>query len=82
MISRFYWFISSDNFLVIAGRDAQQNELLVRKYMDKKCDIYIHASIHGASSVIIKNPNNISTKLMISTINQAATFCICRSKAL
>jgi predicted ribosome quality control (RQC) complex YloA/Tae2 family protein len=24
---KFYWFISSDNYLVISGRDAQQNEV-------------------------------------------------------
>jgi predicted ribosome quality control (RQC) complex YloA/Tae2 family protein len=29
---KFLWFVSSENFLVIAGRDAQQNELLVKKY--------------------------------------------------
>ena len=29
---KFLWFISSENFIVIAGRDAQQNELLVKKY--------------------------------------------------
>jgi predicted ribosome quality control (RQC) complex YloA/Tae2 family protein len=29
---RFNWFISSENFLVISGRDAQQNELIVKRY--------------------------------------------------
>ncbi len=31
---KFFWFISSENFLVVAGRDAQQNELLVKRYGD------------------------------------------------
>ena len=30
---KFFWFISSENYLVIAGRDMQQNELIVKKYM-------------------------------------------------
>lgn len=30
---RFHWFISSENYLVVSGRDAQQNELLVKRYM-------------------------------------------------
>ena len=30
---KFFWFISSENYLVIAGRDMQQNELLVKRYM-------------------------------------------------
>ena len=27
------WFISSENYLLIAGRDQQQNELLVKRYL-------------------------------------------------
>ncbi len=30
---KFFWFISSENYLVIGGRDQQQNELLVKKYL-------------------------------------------------
>ena len=30
---KFYWFISSENYLVIGGRDQQQNELVVKKYL-------------------------------------------------
>lgn len=30
---RFHWFVSSENYLVLSGRDAQQNELLVKRYM-------------------------------------------------
>lgn len=32
---KFNWFISSENYLVISGRDAQQNELIVKRYMSK-----------------------------------------------
>ncbi|XP_006611464.1 nuclear export mediator factor NEMF homolog isoform X1 [Apis dorsata] len=52
---KFYWFISSENYLVIGGRDQQQNELIVKRYL-KTGDIYVHADLTGASSVIIKNP--------------------------
>ncbi|KAL4721150.1 hypothetical protein ACJJTC_018207, partial [Scirpophaga incertulas] len=37
------------------GRDQQQNELIVKRYM-KPGDLYVHAEITGASSVVIKNP--------------------------
>ena len=37
---KFYWFISSENYLVIAGRDQQQNEHLVKRYM-APTDIYV-----------------------------------------
>ncbi|WJZ86798.1 hypothetical protein VitviT2T_006221 [Vitis vinifera] len=51
---KFNWFISSENYLVISGRDAQQNEMIVKRYMSKG-DLYIHADLHGASSTVIEN---------------------------
>ncbi|CAK9808303.1 Ribosome quality control complex subunit NEMF homolog [Anthophora plagiata] len=53
---KFYWFISSENYLVIGGRDQQQNELIVKRYL-KAGDLYVHADLTGASSVVIKNPS-------------------------
>ena len=38
----------------LGGRDAQQNELIVKRYM-REGDIYVHADLHGASSIVIKN---------------------------
>ena len=43
---KFHWFISSEGYLVLSGRDAQQNELLVKKYMRQE-DIYVHANLNG-----------------------------------
>jgi hypothetical protein len=50
---RFRWFFTSDGVLVLGGRDASQNDELVKKYMEGK-DTFIHADVHGASVVIIK----------------------------
>ena len=50
---RFRWFYTSDNALVIGGRDASQNEELVKRYMEGG-DIFVHADVHGASVVIVK----------------------------
>jgi len=41
---------------VIGGRDQQQNELIVKRYL-KAGDLYVHADLTGASSVVIKNPS-------------------------
>lgn len=41
---RFHWFISSENYLIISGRDAQQNELIVKRYFRKG-----ECSRHGAT---------------------------------
>lgn len=30
---KFLWFISSENYIVIGGRDQQQNEIVVKKYL-------------------------------------------------
>ncbi|KAL1314215.1 hypothetical protein AAHE18_16G172600 [Arachis hypogaea] len=32
---KFNWFISSENYLIISGRDSQQNEMIVKRYMSK-----------------------------------------------
>ncbi|XP_074347240.1 uncharacterized protein LOC141686080 [Apium graveolens] len=76
---KFNWFISSENYLVISGRDAQQNEMIVKRYMSKG-DLYVHAELHGASSTIIKNhkPENPVPPL---TLNQAGSFTVCHSQA-
>lgn len=74
----FIWFISSEGYLVVAGRDAEQNDLLVKRYM-KTNDIYVHAELHGASSVIIKN--ELTTPIPPKTLTEAGTFAVCNSSA-
>lgn len=32
---KFFWFISSENYLVIGGRDQQQNELVVKRHLEQ-----------------------------------------------
>ncbi|CAG8698530.1 10699_t:CDS:2, partial [Scutellospora calospora] len=76
---KFWWFISSENYLVIAGRDMQQNELLVKRHL-RKGDLYVHADLHGAATVIIKN-NNANQPVPPSTLLQAGTMSVCQSKA-
>ena len=64
------WFLSSDGFLVIGGRDANTNEMVVKKYLENN-DIYLHSDIHGAPSVIIKSQGK---DIPEQTINEAASF--------
>ena len=68
------WFISSDNTLVVGGRDANSNELIVKKYLDPN-DIYLHADIHGASSVSIKlNGEELNKNIIKESGEFAASF--------
>ncbi|OMO53434.1 Zinc finger, CCHC-type [Corchorus capsularis] len=76
---KFNWFISSENYLVISGRDAQQNEMIVKRYMSKG-DLYVHADLHGASSTIIKN-HRPEQPVPPLTLNQAGCFTVCHSQA-
>lgn len=76
---KFNWFVSSENYLIISGRDAQQNELVVKRYM-RKGDLYVHADLHGASSTVIQNHNPLYP-IPPLTINQAGVFTVCRSQA-
>ena len=75
---KFYWFISSENYLVIGGRDQQQNELIVKRYL-RATDIYVHAEIQGASSVVIKNPSG--GEIPPKTLLEAGTMAISYSVA-
>ncbi|XP_064621193.1 ribosome quality control complex subunit NEMF-like [Lineus longissimus] len=76
---KFLWFISSENYLVIGGRDQQQNEIIYKKYL-KPGDLYVHADLHGASSVIIKN-HSLSDAIPPKTLNEAGVMAVCNSAA-
>ncbi|CAO3590807.1 unnamed protein product [Absidia cylindrospora] len=78
---KFMWFISTEGHLVIAGRDMQQNEILVKKYL-LKGDVYVHADLHGAASVVVKNkPDSVDKPIPPSTLFQAGIMSVCQSKA-
>lgn len=74
---KFYWFISSENYLIIGGRDQQQNELIVKRYM-RATDIYVHAEIQGASSVVIRNPtgNEVPPKTLLEAGTMAISYSV------
>jgi ribosomal protein L18E len=50
---KFRWFITSDGFLVVAGKDTVSNEVLVKKYSTKE-DAVFHAEITGSPFVVVK----------------------------
>ncbi|XP_068110271.1 ribosome quality control complex subunit NEMF [Hyperolius riggenbachi] len=75
---KFLWFISSENYLIIAGRDQQQNEMIVKRYL-RAGDIYVHADLHGATSCVIKNPTG--EPIPPRTLTEAGTMAVCYSAA-
>jgi len=72
---KFRWFHSSEGFLVLAGRDATTNELLIKKHTAPS-DIVIHADTHGAPFVVIKSD---SKAVADSTILEAAQLAVSSS---
>ena len=75
---KFDWFISSENYLIISGKNAQQNEELVKTYLGKR-DVYVHSEMAGSASCIIKNPS--LKEVSPITLNETGIWAICHSKA-
>ncbi|MBC7115199.1 MAG: DUF814 domain-containing protein [Archaeoglobi archaeon] len=69
---RYRWFISSEGLLAVGGKDADSNEELVKKYMEKN-DIFFHADVHGAPAVILKTEGKNFTE---KTIFETAVFAV------
>lgn len=74
---KFRWFHSSEGFLVIGGRDATSNEILIKKYMEPY-DIVFHADIFGAPFILIKTEGKEPTE---QTIREAAQLAASYSSA-
>jgi len=84
---KFAWFVTSDNYLVVAGKDAQQNEQLVKRYL-RPGDAYLHAEVHGAATCILrakrrrrKDGKTQVIPLSDQALREAGHFTICRSSA-
>ncbi|GMG14777.1 unnamed protein product [Phytophthora fragariaefolia] len=84
---KFHWFLTNEKYLVVAGKDAHQNELLVKRYL-RKGDVYVHADLHGASTCIVRNSATVKDKetqelppIPVATLEQAGCMSVCRSNA-
>ncbi|MBI4146760.1 DUF814 domain-containing protein [Candidatus Woesearchaeota archaeon] len=50
---KFRWFVSSEGFLCIGGRDATTNEIVIKKHTDAN-DIVFHTEMPGSPFFVIK----------------------------
>jgi len=75
---KFRWFRSSDDFLVVGGKDATTNEILIKKHTEKN-DLVFHADVQGAPFFVIKNPEG--KEIPESTISETAQASASYSKA-
>jgi hypothetical protein len=71
------WFRSSEGFLIIGGKDAATNEILIKKYMEPH-DLVFHADIVGAPFVLIKTEGKTPSE---QSLKEAAQFAASYSRA-
>ncbi|WP_048121614.1 ribosome rescue protein RqcH [Methanosarcina barkeri] len=69
---RFRWFVSSDGFFVVGGRDADTNEDIFKKYLEKR-DLVFHTQTPGAPLTVIKTGGE---EVPESTLQEAAQFAV------
>ncbi|MFW6317110.1 MAG: ribosome rescue protein RqcH [Halorubrum sp.] len=76
---RFRWFHTATGYLVIGGRNADQNEELVKKYMGKH-DRFFHTQAHGGPVTLLKaaGPSESADPVDFSeqTLREAAQFAV------
>ena len=72
---KFRWFITSEGFLAIGGRDATTNEIVIKKHTDKG-DLVFHTDMAGSPFFVIKK-NTQDKEIGEASIQETAnsTFC-------
>jgi predicted ribosome quality control (RQC) complex YloA/Tae2 family protein len=73
---KFHWFMSSEEFLCIGGKDATSNEIVVKKHMDKE-DLVFHTDMAGSPFFVVKNGQTAGE----ATRNETAQAVACYSRA-
>jgi hypothetical protein len=73
---KFRWFKSSDGFLVVGGKDAVSNEVLIKKYTEAT-DFVFHADVVGAPFVVIKTEGKEPSE---QCLKEAAEFAAAYSR--
>ena len=76
---KFRWCLSSNDFLIIGGKDSTSNEVVIKKHLDAH-DLVYHTESPGSPFIIIKNPENRT--MPEKTKNEAAMSDVNQRKNL
>ncbi len=68
---KFHWFVSSEGFLVVCGRDASTNEVVIKNHTDKN-DIVFHTETPGSPFCVVKTGGKSTGP---DTLSETAQFC-------
>ncbi|MGC9210483.1 MAG: ribosome rescue protein RqcH [Acidilobus sp.] len=74
---RYHWLVTSSGLLAIGGRDADQNESIVRRFLGDS-DLFLHADIHGAPAVVLFTGGQVPQE---ADIAEAAVITAAYSRA-
>jgi predicted ribosome quality control (RQC) complex YloA/Tae2 family protein len=88
---KFKWFVTSEGFLVVGGRDATTNEILIKKNTQTS-DIVFHTDMVGSPFVVIKKDSSQDVFELLGveyttetpgevTLKEAAQFTATHSRA-
>jgi predicted ribosome quality control (RQC) complex YloA/Tae2 family protein len=58
---KFRWFFSSEGFLVIGGRDATTNEIVIKKHAEPD-DLVFHTDMAGSPFFVVKAKDKVPTE--------------------
>ena len=77
----FNWFVTSDGLTFVSGKTADQNEQIVKKYLNDG-DIYVHSEVFGSGSGVIKNNGKVVIERDCPrSLEECGSFLICHTKA-
>jgi len=74
----YNWYMFDNKYLAICGKNADQNEEIVKKHMSKG-DIYLHGDFYGSPSMIVKCLTNTFEEIPINILLRAGDFLVCMS---
>lgn len=75
---KFHWFLTSAGNVVVAGRDNQQTDILVKRYMQPG-DVFVHTDASKALPCVVKGvPGRYMAML---SVQEAGAMCVSRSGA-
>ncbi len=77
---KFRWFISSEGFLAVGGRDATTNEIIIKKHTDND-DVVFHTELAGSPFFVIKANSRPGEKIGSATMKETAEAAAAFSKA-
>ena len=71
---KFRWFKSSEGFLVVGGRDATSNEIVIKKHTDQN-DLVFHTDMAGSPFFVVKTEGKpVGEKTKEETADATCTF--------